>query len=328
MRIFFLLCIFNCIVTHAHEIVRDYSWKKSWIHFFLRNTDRRANGQVSQSIYRLLEQIKMHHNQRSTKILLYGPPGNGKTTIAHNFAEELNAEIIVLKGSLIVGSYINQGATTLQKIFEEIREKLDSSNIPVVLFIDEIDQIARKSTLEIRSEHDSAIHTLWLLLDDLKYERNFVFIGATNSFPILDPAFVDRFGSNCIEVDNPDNEKRKELLIQFFHNYNYSLPEDLKNALASSAKGLSIRSLENLVIACFEQSKHQESIISDTMIWEELHRLKKRNDLIENASTSMLEHWQILSHKSSVLATILGSIISFVYLTEKTITYLHNKGML
>ena len=148
------------------------------------------------------------------RILFYGPPGNGKTTIARKFAEMMDAELIELSGSEIVTRWLNGGADNIKKTFEDA-EKIMEEGKTVVLFIDEIDVIVSESNTEMRSEHAIATTDLLKRLDSIKNNPRIVFVCATNHFEKLDNAFKKRM-SYQIEFENPDKEVRSQILEYYF----------------------------------------------------------------------------------------------------------------
>ncbi len=143
-------------------------------------------------------------------ILLYGPPGCGKTLLVKALARESEATFIRVVGSELVRKYIGEGAKLVKQIFELAREKA-----PSILFIDEIDAIAARRMEETTGGDREVNRTLMQLLAELDgfNERGEVrIIGATNRIDILDPAILrpGRF-DRLIEVPLPDEKAREQI---------------------------------------------------------------------------------------------------------------------
>ncbi len=143
-------------------------------------------------------------------ILLYGPPGCGKTLLVKALARESDATFIRVVGSELVRKYIGEGAKLVKQIFEIARKKA-----PSILFIDEVDAIAARRLDETTGGDREVNRTLMQLLAELDgfNERGEVrIIGATNRIDILDPAILrpGRF-DRLIEVPLPDKKAREQI---------------------------------------------------------------------------------------------------------------------
>ncbi len=143
-------------------------------------------------------------------VLLYGPPGCGKTMLVKALARESDATFIRVVGSELVRKYIGEGAKLVKQIFNLAREKA-----PSILFIDEIDAVAARRMDETTGGDREVNRTLMQLLAELDGfdERGEVrIIGATNRIDILDPAILrpGRF-DRLIEVPLPDQRAREQI---------------------------------------------------------------------------------------------------------------------
>ncbi|USG99362.1 proteasome-activating nucleotidase [Thermococcus argininiproducens] len=144
-------------------------------------------------------------------VLLYGPPGCGKTLMAKALAHEVNATFIRVVGSELVRKYIGEGARLVSELFELAREKA-----PSIVFIDEIDAIGAKRLEETTGGEREVNRTLMQLLaelDGFDPRGNVKVIAATNRPDILDPALLrpGRF-DRLIEVPLPEFRGRFEIL--------------------------------------------------------------------------------------------------------------------
>ncbi len=154
-------------------------------------------------------------------ILLYGPPGCGKTLLAKALANEVGAYFIAVNGPEIMSKFYGESEARLREIFEEAQK-----NAPAIIFIDEIDAIAPKREEVVGEVEKRVVAQLLTLLDGLKERGKVIVIGATNRPEALDPALrrPGRFDRE-IEIPPPDKRARKEILI--VHTRNMPLSDDV-----------------------------------------------------------------------------------------------------
>lgn len=157
-------------------------------------------------------------------ILLYGPPGNGKTLLAKAVANQTNARFIKLVASEFVNKYLGEGSRYVREVFELAREKT-----PAIIFIDEIDAIGAKRTGESSGADREVQRTLMQLLaelDGFDPRGNVGIIAATNRPDILDDALLrpGRF-DRTIQVPNPSKNGRKHIFE--IHTKKMKINEDI-----------------------------------------------------------------------------------------------------
>jgi len=154
-------------------------------------------------------------------ILLYGPPGCGKTLLAKAVANETNAYFIAINGPEIMSKYYGESEQRLREIFEEAKK-----HAPAIIFIDEIDSIAPKREEVIGEVERRVVAQLLALMDGLEARGDVIVIAATNRINAVDPALrrPGRFDRE-IEITLPDKQGRLEILQ--IHTRNMPLAEDV-----------------------------------------------------------------------------------------------------
>jgi proteasome regulatory subunit len=177
-------------------------------------------------------------------IMLYGPPGNGKTLVAKAVAHRAKATFIRMSGSELVQKYIGEGARLVRDVFEMAREKA-----PSIVFIDEIDSVGSRRTYDGTTGSSEVNRTMVQLLaelDGFDARGDVKIVAATNRIDLLDPALLrpGRF-DRIIEIPSPDAEGRKEILK--IHTRNMKLEEVDIDALVVMTDGLSGAELKAIV---------------------------------------------------------------------------------
>ena len=184
----------------------------------------------------------------SKTLLLYGPPGCGKTYITEALAAEIDSPLYLLKISKLGSDYLNQTAKNIQAAFDEIISIAEKSDKPILLFMDEMESLGFKRSDRTEPEELKQIDTILQAMDNA-IDHNVVIIGATNKFSLLDPAIKRRFKSKEL-VSIPDSDARIALLQKNLASKKkgqklLSSPEEL-NKISNMLEGYSNSSICNI----------------------------------------------------------------------------------
>lgn len=197
--------------------------------------------QVNIFIYRTIYNSTKEPRNR---LILCGAPGCGKTALARIIAESLNAEFLSVGSSALTDKHVGGSAEKVREFFE-VAHGLGK---PVIVFIDEIDGVAKKRTEDTHAEHQQALNECLLQFDSVVKNKNIFLIGATNmKKETLDHAFTSRFSTYEIKILNP--KQKQKFIIKIFNdngiNFDQKLVQDLANLWDDS---LTNRELETKII--------------------------------------------------------------------------------
>ncbi|HDD69101.1 MAG TPA: AAA family ATPase, partial [Candidatus Korarchaeota archaeon] len=214
-------------------------------------------------------------------VLLYGPPGCGKTLLAKAVANESGANFISINGPEIMSKYYGESEKRLRMIFERAQREA-----PTIIFIDEIDSIAPNRNEVTGEVERRVVSQLLSLMDGLEARGDVIVIGATNRPEALDPALrrPGRFDRE-IEIGVPDKKGRKEILM--IHTRNVPLADDVDlDELAEITYGFVGADLAALVreaaMAALRRVLPQIDLESETIPLEILEQLVvKKSDFQE-----------------------------------------------
>lgn len=178
-------------------------------------------------------------------VLLVGPPGTGKTLLAKAIAGEAGVPFFSISGSDFVEMFVGVGASRVRDLFEDAKK-----NAPCIVFIDEIDAVARQRGTGMGGGHDEREQTLNQLLvemDGFGVNEGIIVMAATNRVDILDPAILrpGRFDRK-VAVGRPDVRGREEILA--VHTKSKPLGDDVDlHRVAQTTAGFTGADLENLM---------------------------------------------------------------------------------
>jgi cell division protease FtsH len=244
-------------------------------------------------------------------ILLEGPPGTGKTLLAKAIAGETNSTFIAISGSEFVELFVGMGASRVRDLFQNAR-----NNNPCIIFIDEIDAVARQRGAGINMANDEREQTLNQLLyemDGFNNNENIVVIAATNRRDVLDQAILrpGRF-DRIIRVSLPDKDSREKIIDYYLKNKNIEHNFDI-SSIAELTEGFSGAQIKNLINeAIILSARNKYTKLQEEYIFESFE--KSIVGLIrKNATVDFITQKRVAIHESghSILTLLFNDTFDF-----------------
>lgn len=204
-------------------------------------------GDIPEEITRIVHRIKNSEyykqcglDDTAHEVLLVGPPGTGKSSLAEAIATETGRDFYKLPASSLITSYQGSGSGNIRAIFEYVRR----AGKPSVIFIDEVDGISNSDIKSNTGESDRTVKELQVQLDF--QDPLIICILATNNFEQLSGAIKDRFAHKTINVPLPNYGKRLAILKYYAETQKLNVSKDFISKLAKLTEQLSCRNLEKL----------------------------------------------------------------------------------
>lgn len=231
----------------------------------------------------------------SNTLILYGPPGCGKTKCAYLIARELNLPLVIARLDSIISSYLGTTAKNIRSLFEFTQK------LPCVLFLDEFDAIAkaRDDNNEL-GELKRVVNSLLQNVDSMS--KDSLLLAATNHQQLLDPAVWRRFDYK-LEIELPDKEAISKLILLFTNNITNFNKKDLLE-LSTLFLGLSGAEIEEIIIKSIRKSIIYNTSFDKKSIYEEF--FSSRNIVPQNCE----DNRKILQIKAKYLRECSEKIFS------------------
>lgn len=231
----------------------------------------------------------------SNTLILYGPPGCGKTKCAYLIARELNLPLVIARLDSIISSYLGTTAKNIRSLFEFTQK------LPCVLFLDEFDAIAkaRDDNNEL-GELKRVVNSLLQNVDSMS--KDSLLLAATNHQQLLDPAVWRRFDYK-LEIELPDKEAISKLILLFTNNIIDFNKKDLLE-LSTLFLGLSGAEIEEIIIKSIRKSIIYNASFDKKSIYEEF--FSSRNIVPQNCE----DNRKILQIKAKYLRECSEKIFS------------------
>jgi len=245
--------------------------------------------------------------QKINRIILYGPPGNGKTTLINDLAQHTDSSLFYLVGSNVCNNFQYGGVETINNLINDAVLKTKETLKPVIILIDEIDLFTKTSAIDDpKSELSAASTQLWAKLDSIKDNKYIIVVGITNHLEKINPTFQSRFGHK-IELKNPNCEQREKLLITYLEKAKIKLHPNTIKIIAKDSSLFSARDIELFIT----------QVLATELDWAKIKNIKlSGNDIINIFDIILKTHkliWDEENNKYEREALARGEITPRAY---------------
>lgn len=229
-------------------------------------------------------------------LLMFGPPGCGKTTIAQYIAKELDVPLVIMKLDSIMSSYLGSTSKNLTKVFNSVKNK------KCILFLDEFDAIAKaRDDQQELGELKRIVNSLLQNIDE--YITDGVLIAATNHENLLDKAIWRRFHDK-IHIDILNGEERTHLIEHYLNKYNLQFDNKNIKFISELYSNKTHSEIENLITNTYIKSIIENISISIDQLVYDFYLSEKMNRFDEEECVQFMRNKSIAIEKISKITKL------------------------
>lgn len=184
------------------------------------------------------------------KLMLVGPPGCGKSSLAKAIANQTGRYALLVEAPFIANEYKNSGQQNLLKILTEVLK----INQPCIIILDEIN-VLFKANKDQANPDNGILEALWLLLDECAEYSNIFFIATCNDINNIPEALKSRFEGEIVTIALPDANTRKQVIEFHLSQFPHACKPRYVQWLINKTKNLSIRDIEHMLIQAFHHAR-------------------------------------------------------------------------
>jgi len=229
------------------------------------------------------------YNDQMTRLLLVGPRGSGKSSLALAIAYTLDRPYLFLSAASLANEYKNSAVTIINSIFDPLIE----SEMPTVVIIDEITAFTKRFNAKNSDSDPGAVEHLWIKLDACKRNPGLLVIFTANSTDEIPDTIKDRLSASEFYIDHPDFYARKRILHAYLGHY-FEFDLHYLDEIARKTEGFTLREMNMVIFRAKNNALHRNIRRDDSAAQLSL----KKNDIESALKTLLTAHNAELSAKN------------------------------